>query len=394
MFLDLSEVAVREGDLPRAMDMVDAAVDVALETREPPERSSPCSRPAAATTCSRGPSSVASSRQRPWPLARTTLGALQDALGEHPGAFGRLQAKIKQHAGRRSTRNSNTTVEFDGEDMVRAELGARRTQQRGRPCRRPMSGCWSCWRLCRLEVARQRRPGGARRDAARRGPLARETVPTTTITALSGAARRRPATEQQPPAARGGAQPRPGVGPTRPVARWTILIAERANDPAALEEARVPGRAANPSWDSTIEAYGKALTVARGPPRPSGDFRASSCPMPARRPAGLGCPADARASSSAKHPGARLWSSGWRQICTGAWGLRTRLAPRLAETLQAKNPDDLEPVFHSALALRRLSRTEEALTGLTTAVERGRGKQSPTSPDYLLEAGRGRTPGR
>jgi lipopolysaccharide biosynthesis regulator YciM len=109
VFLDLSEIALRNGDAMRAADLVDSAVDVALESGERPERFEP----------------VLAARGRYALLARaierrvdrsTTLTARAVALGELLGVWTEhldgapdLEARISRHAER-----IGREVEHDG----------------------------------------------------------------------------------------------------------------------------------------------------------------------------------------------------------------------------------------------------------------------------------------
>ncbi len=359
------------------MDLVDSAVDVALETGEPPERFEP-------VLASRGRHDLLARaierrvEHAPTLAARAAaLGALADTWGKHLGRSPELQAKIAQHAARigrelehdRSTDVAAWSALASVHDVLGDEAARAATDRR---------------LLVLLETAIEKSPAGAAR-AVLRVTLAKALLHASGTDAAVAALSQ--ALDDDPDATDAAEL----LGATLAAAGRTDearralerLIAKRPNDPAALE--RLASLAAQQSdWDGAIEAYGKALAVTRDPTQVVhfASELSDACEKAGR-------PEDAREAlerALGEAPESAPLTQRLARICekNGDW---TRLA-RLAETLRAKNPDNLEAVLLWALALRHLSRAGEALAGLTTAVERSRGKRSPLLARLLLEAAR------
>ena len=350
VFLDLSEIAVRKTDVARANDLVDSAVDVAFETGEPPERFEP-------VLASRGRFDLlARSIERrveraPTLAARAAaLGALARTWVEHLKPLGRpeLEARVTQHTARIARElEHDGGADVDGwsalasvHDALGDEAARAATEQR---------------LVVLLEEAiGQAAPGPAR--AKLRATLGKALLHTS-----------------------GGTD-----------AAISALSAALDDDPQAAGAAELLGAtlaglaAARADWDGAIEGYRKVLSVTRDP----GTYaRFASELADACEKAGR--PEDAREAlerALAEFPESAPLTQRLARICEKN-GDFARLA-RLADTLRAKNPENLEAVLLWALALRGLSRAGEALAGLTAAIERCRGKRSPLLARLLLEAAR------
>ncbi len=377
VFLDLSEVAMRRNDTARALDLVDSAVEAAFETSEPPETFEP-------VLVARGryellARSIERRVERATTLAgrATALRALAETWSKHLGKAPDLKARIAQQAARltRELEHDGATdvepwsalasvYEGLGDDEARAATDGRLAAL--------------------LEAAIGRAKPGPARAALRIG-LARAALHKgavdTAIAALSAAV------DDDPDAVEAAAL----LGETlvkagRPdEARRALeaLLSRRPRDADALERLAMLA-AGQGDWEAAIDAYGKALAVSGEAERVAriASELADACEKAGR-------PEDAREAlerALGDSPDNAPLTQRLARICEqdGDW---VRLA-RLADTLRAKNPDNLEAVLLWAHALRGLSRAGEGLAALTQALERNRGKRSPLIARLLLEAAR------
>jgi tetratricopeptide (TPR) repeat protein len=380
VFLDLSEVAMRRSDLPRAMDLVDSAVEAAFETSELPERFEP----------------LLATRGRYELLARYIERRVERAatLAGRAAALGALADVWSQHLGRAPDNHTQIPQQ--------ATPDARELEHDGATDTQPWSALAAVYAVLGDEEARasterrlvallesaieKAKPGAAR--AALRVGLAKALLHAdhtsgvdAAVAALSAAA------DDDPDATEASellAETLTSAGKHDEARRvLQSLLSRRPDDPAALE--RLAALAAGQGdWESAIEGYGKALAASHDAERIA---RIASDLADACEKAGR--PEDAREAlerALAGAPDNAPLTQRLARICEqdGDWA---RLA-RLAETLRSKNPDNLEAVLLWAHALRGLSRAGEALAALTHALERNRGKRSPLVARLLLEAAR------
>ena len=384
VFLDLSEVAMRRSDVTRAMDLVDSAVEAAFETSAPAERFEAILRERGRYELLARYVERRVERATTLSGRATALGALAETWSKHPGGAGaaasELKGKIAQHAARIARElehDGATEVEpWSALAAVYAVLGDEQarasTEQR---------------LVTLLETAIAKAKPGAARSGLRVG-LARAMLHAggeggvdQAVAALNGAVEDDPESVEAMELLADTL-----LAANRPIdARKALrsLLERRPSDPAALE--RLAAIAAGQGdWEGAIEAYGKALPSCRDPERLA---RIASDLADACEKAGR--PEDAREAlerALGEAPDNAPLTQRLARICEqdGDWA---RLA-RLAETLRAKSPDNLEALLLWARALRGLGRAPDALGVLTHALERNRGKRSPLVAGLQLEAAR------
>jgi golgin subfamily B member 1 len=377
VFLDLSEVATRRGDAARALDLVDSAVEAALETHEPPERfeqllASRSRYELLARFVERRVEQAATLAER-----ASALRTLADTWSRHLGRAPEPKAKIAQQAARiaRELEHEGTAEVAPWSALASLYEALGDGEARAATDRRLVA---------LLEAAIQKAKPGTER-AALQVALARALLHAggvePAIAALASAVADDPDSLEAVEL----------LGETLLAAGRTdearkalqSLLAKRPNDPIALD--RVAALAAGQGdWDAAIEAYGKALVGCRDAERLA---RIASDLADACEKAGR--PEEAREAlerALGEAPDNAPLTQRLARICEqeGDWA---RLA-RLAENLRAKSPENLEALVLWARALRGLSRSAEALAGLTHALERNRGKRSAHIAALLLEAAR------
>jgi tetratricopeptide (TPR) repeat protein len=378
VFLDLSEIAVRKSDLARATDLVDSAVDAALETGERPERFE----------------EVLASRGRHDLLARAierrverapTLAARATALGALASAWATkldrpqdLRSRIAQSAariGRELEHEAATDVgawaalaavhDALGDEAARAATDQKLVSLLEAAIAKAGPGAARATLRVTFAKALLHTAGGADRAISALSTALDEDPESTEAAELLGAAL-------------------VGAGRSDEARRaLKRLLSKRPDDAFALEQLAALA-AAGSDWDAAIEMYGKLFAQAQGAERlvHIASELADACEKAGR-------PDEARETlerALEAAPECAPLTQRLAQICEkrGDWA---RLA-RLAETLRAKHPDNFEAVLLWAQALRHLSRGAEALAGLTAAIERCQGKRSPLVARLLVEAAR------
>jgi tetratricopeptide (TPR) repeat protein len=378
VFLDLAEIAVRRSDQPRAEDLVDSAVDALLETGEAPERFD-------AILASRGRGDLLAraierrvERSSSLPARAAALGALAEAWDGKLGRPEELKARIARHAAR-----VGRELEHEGATDVAAwsALGSVHGALGDEAARAATDRRLTA--LLEGAIAKAE-PGPAR--AKLRVGFARSLLGTpgggeAAVAALTAALEDDPgdtaATEllaSALAAAGRNAEAR---------AAFERLLARRPDDATALERLASLAQAES-DWDAAIGAYRRLLPLSAGPERLTqvASELADACEKAGR-------PDDARDAleqALGEAPESAPLMQRLAHICerSGDW---TRLA-RLAESLRTKNPESVEAVLLWAHALRMLSRSPEAITALTAAIERFRGKRTPLVARLLVETAR------
>jgi predicted Zn-dependent protease len=376
VFLDLAEVAMRRDDLLRAKDLVDSAVEAALESGEPQDKLEPL-------LASRGRYGllahyVEQRLQRGTTLAgrATALGTLAETWAKHLADDAPLRARIAQHAsriGRELEHDAATEVApwaalASVYDVLGDAAGRASTESRlvallkgaiAKGQAGPARG--ALW----LELAKARLHTGATEDA---------------IASLKAAVEEDP---QGTEAVALLAETLSSAGQAdEAIEALRTLLARKPGDPAALERL-APLVAARGDWDAAIETYGKALGACHDAERIArmASELADVCEKAGR-------PEDARDAlerALSGSPDNAPLTARLARICEqdGDW---TRLA-RLADTLRTKNPENLDALLLWSHALRGLSRGAEAIGPLDHALERNKGKRTPLVARLLLEAG-------
>ncbi len=414
VFLDLSEIALQHGDSLRAADLVDSAVDVALESGDRPERFEP----------------VLSTRGRYDLLARAierrvdrgstlearaaALGDLVDTWARHEGRGEELRARIARHAERigRELEQEGTTdaVAWAALASVHASLG---DEAASAAANRRLGVL--------LESAISKAAPGTER-ARLRVSFARATLTDAsqidrTIAMLSAALEDEPANDEAVELLSGALS---GAG-RLDEARQALekLLTKSPTHAGALERVAALAAAAS-DWDAAIDAYRKLLpgVLEAGKASRIALALAEACDR-------AGKPDDARDAlerALGLAPQNLELTERLTQICerTGDWARLTHLwvaqaekqvtetasaqllvrggvlllekarvpaeALRLAELARAASAESVEASLLWARVQLALGRPREALSALEEVIHRNRGKRTPLVARVCLEA--------